>query len=253
LLFVLVFVLSTPFWLIGAISKVQLLPGLPVSAFAVICPGLAALILTHRTGGWSAVRALIRRLVDWKEIKPAWWLLLILFLIPAQSVLVFRVMQLLHLPLPNPQIEMLSIPFLLLIFLAAAVGEELGWSGYAIDALQKSYGALLGSLILGLVWAAWHIIPLLQAERTTEWIAWWCLNTLALRVIHTSLYNNTGKSVFGAVLFHASNNISWQLFPNQGSHFDPKISGLILAAIAVWIVAIWGPATLSRHHTPGAA
>ena len=39
---ILVFVLSIPFWLLGSIFEVVLLPGLPIGAFAVFTPGIAA-------------------------------------------------------------------------------------------------------------------------------------------------------------------------------------------------------------------
>jgi hypothetical protein len=39
-------------------------------------------------------------------------------------------------------------------------------------------------------------------------------------------------------------NVSWQLFPNQGSHYDPQITGLIATAIAVFVTVRWGPRTL---------
>jgi hypothetical protein len=32
-------------------------------------------------------------------------------------------------------------------------------------------------------------------------------------------------------------NVSWQMFPNQGSHYDPRVTGVIAASIAVLIVA----------------
>lgn len=56
-------------------------------------------------------------------------------------------------------------------------------------------------------------------------------------MLHAWLFNNTGKSVFGVAVFHAMSNVSWQMFPNQGSHYDPRVTGIIVASIAVLIVA----------------
>ena len=64
----------------------------------------------------------------------------------------------------------------------------------------------------------------------------------------TWLYNNTGKSVFGAVLYHNISNVSWRLFPNYGSHWDPRITGLILAFAAAIATVLWGPRTLARYR-----
>jgi hypothetical protein len=46
--FVLVFALSVPFWVIGAVTRRQLFPGLPVGALMAFCPLMAALILVYR-------------------------------------------------------------------------------------------------------------------------------------------------------------------------------------------------------------
>ncbi len=157
-------------------------------------------------------------------------------------------MRLMGLPLPTPQFPVLAAPVMFLAFFVAALGEELGWSGYAIDPMQDRWNALQASILLGLVWATWHIVPLVQAHRSPAWIAWWCLFTVASRVLIVWLYNNTGKSVFAAALYHDISNVSWQLFPNYGSHYDPRISGLIIAFAAAIVTVVWGPRTLARYR-----
>ncbi len=66
-------------------------------------------------------------------------------------------------------------------------------------------------------------------------------------MLYVWLYNNTGKSVFAAALFHDTLNVSWQLFPNSGSHYDPRIAGLIIAVVTAVVTVVWGPRTLARH------
>ncbi len=65
--FLLVFALSVPFWLVGAITGHQLMPGLSVSALMTFCPLAAALILVHREDGVSGQVKLLRRAVDFKR------------------------------------------------------------------------------------------------------------------------------------------------------------------------------------------
>ncbi len=60
-------------------------------------------------------------------------------------------------------------------------------------------------------------MPLLQAQRSTSWIAWWSLGTVSSRVLIVWVCNNAGKSVFAASLFHAVENLSWLWFPAMGS------------------------------------
>jgi membrane protease YdiL (CAAX protease family) len=127
----------------------------------------------------------------------------------------------------------------------AALGEELGWMGYAVDPMQDRWNALQASILLGMVWATWHIVPLVQAHRSPAWIAWWCLWTVTQRVLIVWLYNNTGKSVFAAALFHAISNVSTLLFPE---YYDPRITGLITALAAAIVTVVWGPRTLARNE-----
>ena len=53
--------------------------------------------------------------------------------------------------------------------------------------------------------------------------------------------------MFAAALFHATLNVTWMLFPVYGSHFDMRLGGLVMAAVAVMVTVVWGPATLPRY------
>jgi hypothetical protein len=248
--FVLVFVFAVPFWGIGAATGLQLLPGIPVAALAVVCPALAALILARRTKGAGGATALLKHAFDYERIRSKVWYAPILLLLPAESVLAFAVLRLTGTTVPAPQIVVLPTLLLCVGFFVGAVGEELGWSGYAIDPMQDRWGALRAGVLLGTVWAVYHYPGLLQAHRSPVWIAWWSLGTVATRVILVWLYNNTGKSVFAAALFHMTINVTWQLFPVAGSFWDPRLSGLIMAAVAAIITILWGPRTLTGRSVP---
>ncbi|MGD9658644.1 MAG: CPBP family glutamic-type intramembrane protease [Methylocystis sp.] len=86
-------------------------------------------------------------------------------------------------PLPPPQFPILAAPPIFLMFLVAALGEELGWSGYAIDALQKKRSACQAAILPGVIGAEWHFVPLAQANRSPMWIAWWSVGSVAARVL----------------------------------------------------------------------
>ena len=70
------------------------------------------------------------------------------------------------------------------LFFIAALGEEVGWTGYALDPPQEKFGSILAAIILGLVWAVWHVLPLAQAHRAPYFIAWWTLGTVYGRSRH---------------------------------------------------------------------
>lgn len=245
--FLVVFALSFPFWLAGALTSFQLLPALPVSALAFLCPVTAAATVVYQEHKSAGVKDLLWRAFDFQRVKAKIWYVPIILLMPCIMVLSYGVIRLLGVTLPAPQFSAGMLLALFVAFFVAALGEELGWSGYAIDPLQDRFDALWGALLLGVVWAVWHYIPLLEAHRSLTFIAWWSLGTVAARVIIVWLYNNTGRSVFVAALFHTMLNLTWQLFPINGSYYDPRVTGLITAIVAVGVVIIWGPRTLARY------
>jgi uncharacterized protein len=193
--------------------------------------------------GLPGVLALLTRALDLRRIRAGWYIPIIL-LMPALTVVSYGLMRLMRVPLPHPEIPLLLGLALWPALVAGAIAEELGWSGYAIDPLQERWGGLPAAIIVGIVWAVWHIIPLIQAHRAAGWIAWWGLGTVGSRVVIVWLYNNTGRSVFAASLYHAMLNLCWQLFPNRGSHYDPRITALLIISAATIITIAWGPQTL---------
>ena len=126
--FVLVFALSVPFWLLGAVTDLQLLPGLPMSAFAFVCPLAAAAILVLRQNGTSGLIRLLQRALDYRRISAKGWYAPILLLMPAVMVLSYGLMRVMEMPLPAPQFSVLGAVVLFLAFVLGGAAEELGWS-----------------------------------------------------------------------------------------------------------------------------
>ncbi|MCC7054259.1 MAG: CPBP family intramembrane metalloprotease [Gemmatimonadaceae bacterium] len=245
--FGLVFALSVPFWLAGAVSDLQLMPGLSVSALMTFCPMAAALILVHREGGGARVAELLSRSFDFERIRSKRWYIPVLFLMAGVNLAVYGVMVGLGMPLPSPQIQLTSASLMFVAFFAGALGEELGWSGYITGQLQRRWNALQTGLILALVAVLWHLPALLLVHRSPRWIAWWCLYAVAARILIVWLFNNTGQSVCAVALFHATLNLSYMLFPVYGSHFDMRIAGVIMVLAAAIVIAVWQPDTLARR------
>ena len=247
--FLLVFALSIPFWWIGAVTDLQLMPGLSVSALGAFGPMVAALILVHRKHKTAGVTDLLWRSFDFKRIESKRWFAPILLLMPCVGVAVYALMRWMDMPVPALQFSPLAALLMLLAFFVGALGEELGWSGYAIDPLQERWNAIKASLFMGVVGVLWHIVPLTLLHRSPSWIAWWCLYAMAARTLMVWLYNNTGKSVFAVALFHATLNLSYMLFPLYGSHFDMRLGGLVMAIVAAGVVVMWGPKTFAHFKS----
>ena len=246
--FALVFLLSVPFWILGALAPdtTKILPiKLPISALMTFCPLIAAAILVYKQQKMQGVKPLLKLSFDFKKIKNKKWLLPIVLLMPVIALLSFLYMKLMGGIVSESQPSPLSVFIFFFVYFIGAIGEELGWSGFIIDPLQNRYGALKASLILGTIWAVWHIIPWSQAHQTTTWIFWQCIATVFLRVIMVWIFNNTGKSVFAIVLFHAMINISPYLIPNYGSHYNPFIFAVLLIITAIAVTLFWGTKTLA--------
>jgi uncharacterized protein len=181
----------------------------PVSVF--MGPFLAAFVMTGTTEGREGVRRLLRRFVLWR-VGLRWYLFALLG-IPVIAVLsvvvipgVLESFQGLGALAP---LSVLGV-FVYVLFLGGALGEEPGWRGFALPRLQSLHGPLLGSLILGPLWALWHLPLFLTPwnELTAFNVVVFVLATTCLAIMYTWVFNNTKGSVLMAILIHASFNAS---------------------------------------------
>ena len=238
--FILLFVLSIPFWILGFIGPdtTKIFPiNLPISALMTFCPLLAAVILVYKKQKVQGVKELLKQSFDIKKIKNKKWYLPIILLLPIITWLSYLYVKYTGTLLLSPPISLLSICIFFIAYFIAAIGEEIGWSGYILNPMQNKYGALRASIIIGIIWAVWHIIPYYQAHQITTWIVWQCIGTVFLRIIMVWIFNNSGKSVFAMVLFHTMINISPYLIPKYGVNYNPIIFALLLfSVIALFLV-----------------
>ena len=103
------------------------------------------------------------------------------------------------------------------------------------------------------MWAAWHVIPYWQAGHDSSWIAWQCLFTISFRVILVWLFNNTDKNLAAPVVCHASYNVAWSLLPNDGTQYDPMVTGIVTTVVAIAVALLWSPASLANSPIRRAA
>ena len=235
-IFAAIFVLSAPLWLFAGMYRLQLMPGLPISALMFLTCPLAACVFTWRSGGGREVGRLVARTCDfWRFSSPVWYAAAFL-LMPGALVATYFVMRTISMPLPDPEIAWLDAPVLLCLFLFAAACEELAWSGTVLEPLQARWGKLPAAVLIGVVSAVWHVVPYAQASNTVNWIVGQCLFTVVLRVVIVEFYNLAGRSLFATIAIHASYNVAWQLFPNRGSGYDPWVASAVTTVVAVILV-----------------
>jgi membrane protease YdiL (CAAX protease family) len=237
--FLAVFALTAPFLIVSATTGKFLAPGIPIAGLMVICPGAVALIFVWLKGGRSASVHFLARAVDFPKIRPFYLYLPVLFTCPAIALLCFMWMRALGSPVPKPEFDPIRVVALALALLLAAISEELGWSGFATVPLQRRMGPLRAGLALGVVWALWHYPALLLADRSIDWIVGWTFSTVAIRVVMIWVFNITHQSIGAVALFHVTQNLSWQLFPVNGSYFDNGMFGLLMALMATVVMTLW--------------
>lgn len=185
------------------------------------------------------------RVFDGYRVPSKVWLMVSLGVLPAAMLLSYVVQQLIGQPLPEPAWSPTALVFAFAVYFLGAIGEELGWMGYAIDPLQGRYGFLTASVGLGVLWWLWHVIPYSVIGRSSGWILWHGLATVMFRVLMVWIYNRAGRSVLTAILFHTMINTSVEAFPRHGSHYDPMVTSLILVGMVLLVTWRQGARTLT--------
>lgn len=248
--FMLVLLLSVPFYLLGATGlRMPRLPNLPASALMTFIPMVAAVILVRRQRGTPAVMLLFEGAFVWRRNACAGWYLIALLFMPVIGLLEFGILRWMGTAVPVSQIAPGFAFVLFLVFFVGAIGEEVGWQGYAYPALRARLSALHAAAVLGTAWALWHVIPFVQLGKSPGWILWHSLSAVVMRVVIVWLFENTRQSILVAVIFHAMINVSWALFPIAGSFYDPFVAFVLLGTVTGTIVAVWGPESLARFQT----
>jgi membrane protease YdiL (CAAX protease family) len=228
--------------------------GLILTILASNVPSVLGIVLTATVFGRGALRKLLGRLLIWR-VNPLWYLLLVL----GPAALVAGVVPLNAL-MGGPALS-LGMPLLgIAVFLAfhivpgSALGEEIGWRGYVLPRLQSRMSALSAALIIGPIWALWHLPLWLTGEpgRTPTLYAGFVVSVIALSVILTWVYNSTRGSLLMVVLLHATYNLPITLaIDDLGTRATLPVllyfGLLVVAAIVVVIVA--GPKHLSRKYS----
>ena len=218
----------------------------------------ASLLMTSLTLGKDSAIGLLKRFLIWR-VGWEWYLAAFLFF-PA----IFGAAVLLNALITHTSIDFsgvfahkifgasASLPIFILpffIFDALTNGEEMGWRGYVLPRLQAKHSALVSSLILGVIWALWHIPKFLIPGNTSSF-ALFMVKILADAILYTWLYNNTGGSLLLTTLFHASGNTAGAFLPMANTISGDNVNVLITAIVleilmAAGIVTFTGTERLS--------
>jgi len=187
----------------------------PVLYLGVFAPSVAALSLTARAEGAAGVRALLRRVVQWR-VAARWYLFAVTYIAAIKLVVA-----LVHRLAMGRWPRFGDVPCYVII--AAIVfstpfqaGEEIGWRGYALPRLAERFGLPLASVLLGLIWAFWHLPQFFLPEADTYGQSFfvYLLQVTALSVAIAYLYARSHGSLLLPMLMHASVNNSKDIVPS---------------------------------------
>jgi len=227
-----------------------------IAAATFTGPTLSAFVMARVTEGREGPKRLLRRYVQWR-VKLRWYLF-VLLVIPASEVLgaivLPGVLASYH-PVTLGLVLGYPLAFVATLVLGGPLGEEPGWRGFALPRLQTAYGPLAGSLLLGVLWAAWHL-PLFWSgvwtPPTAANVVMFFVMTTALTVVISWVFNNANGSLLITMLMHASfntfaNKVVAPLFPApllNDYGLLPVLVGFVALAVIV-VVATRG--RLSFH------
>jgi membrane protease YdiL (CAAX protease family) len=214
--FVVVFAITWALWFTAAGLEPSLLRN--VSFYlGVFAPGIVALAMTYRELGASGVRKLIGQLVQW-DVGVRWFAFALLFIFSIKVVvaLIVRVST-----GGWPVFGTVPVPLLFAgaigsTLFGGQVGEELGWRGYALPRLASAMGLGAASVLLGVIWAIWHLplFYILGADTVGQSFPFYLLQVTALSVAIAWLYMKTRGSLLLAMLLHAAVNNTKDVVPS---------------------------------------
>lgn len=228
-----------------------------VFLLGVFAPGLIALILTERGEGRGATRALLGRVLKW-DVGARWYVFAIGY-IPAIKLLVALVHRVATGAWPRFGQEPLYIMLAaLLISTWVQAGEEIGWRGYALPRLSERLGLASASVILGIIWAAWHLPLFFFPENNIlgQSFPLYLLQVTAISVAMAWLYWRTGGSLLLVMLMHAAVNNLKDIVPSAATGATNAFAlsaSLVgwLTALFLWIVAAYFLIQMHRGASRG--
>ena len=201
----------------------------PLTILAIYSPGIAGVCLVCWYYGTKGLGSFFRRLTFWRA-PLAWWLFIILG-IPAVVYIGASVKGTIG----------TAFPFSPWYLVLPAIGhalilgpiEEFGWRGLALPLLQRRFSPFWAGLILGVIWALWHVPSFfISGMPQTAWSAGpYFLGIISISVILTPLFNASRGSLLIAVLYHFQMmNPIWP----DAQPWD-NLLYILVAVVIVWV------------------
>jgi uncharacterized protein len=204
--FVMAFLFS---WI--AVLPLLLNHALPVEPFQILGalagPTLAAVVVIAMTAGKAGLGTFFKRYVQWRA-GLIWWLIVLFGALLALTIVAALFVGPSVISEFINNIGLILPTYLIALVVGVILGplwEEPGWRGFALPRLQAQFGPLVGTLILGVLWALWHIPGYLGGWMGAG-LPVLIVSSVAFSMIMTWVYNNTRGSILLMILLHSSSN-----------------------------------------------
>jgi membrane protease YdiL (CAAX protease family) len=132
------------------------------------------------------------------------------------------------------------LPLFLVFILTDGLGEELGWRGFALPRMLKRTGPMLASLVLGVIWALYHLPLFWTVGRPLYGESFLILlvELPAMSVLYTWVFQHTAGSALLAILFHASGSAWWSVFVATVSAAEAdSLRSTLVILLLKWLLA----------------
>lgn len=233
--FLAVFAITWALQLPAALAALGVIAGpperlLPLAGLGIFGPALAAILVALFEPGPRRVRALLRPLGTWRV--GAIWYVVALCLpgailtagLAAYSLATGHDVPWTYFPRDAQHVAAMFI---------APLAEEIGWRGFALPRLQRRFGAVVASVILGVVWAVWHVPMFLAAGLSLGLMPLMLVFFTAGSLTFTWIYNRARGSLLLMVLAHMGAHLD-----NSHAALPGDTTPLVVHTIGYAVVAL---------------
>jgi membrane protease YdiL (CAAX protease family) len=251
--FVLTYALTWAMFITVALAVPAHTPaGYALVLLGAFAPAIVSLLLTARDAGADGVRALLGRIAI-VDVPMRYYVFAISYM-AAVKLAAAAIHRLLMGAWPAFGAEPLAlVPLAIAFSTPFQAGEEIGWRGYALPRLAERFGLARASVLLGVIWACWHIPQFYIADADTYHQSFlvWAPQVVALSIALAWLYTRTGGSLLLVMLMHSAVNNSKDIVPSAApgvpgvfSLHASAVSWLTLALL--WIGAAYFAARMRQ-------
>jgi membrane protease YdiL (CAAX protease family) len=223
--------------------------GYALVLFGAYSPGMVALLLTARTYGGHGVRRLLgRTLMADAPLRLYMLALTYIVAVKLTAAILHRLLTGTWPPFGSASLAL--IPLAIAFSTPFQAGEEIGWRGFALPRLVNRVGLRIASLLLGIIWALWHLPQFYIAGADTyhQSFVVWAPQVVAMSVAFAWLYAKSGGSLLLVMLMHAAVNNAKDIVA-AGAPVPPGVFSLnapLMAWLTLGVMWVWAGYFLVR-------